>query len=236
VSIVEPYDHAAAGNAAAVVADFSSFTRPERIVVSWGDGGPVEDLIESGMTDYDPRGDAVTGLGAGTVYGIHEYAAAGRYAVTFTIKERGGSMDSATFFTDVTAPAPAPAAAEPDAGAHSADSAPPPAAVADAEPAATEAFGGRPQVTRVFANGQCLTTNTAFRTAAGADPTFGYPVPDGTNQLRPMPWVNGINSVSIRFDQDATGVVDQGDLALRGSAGAIAVSAFNYEPTTKTAT
>ena len=93
-----------------------------------------------------------------------------------------------------------------------------------------------PRVTQVFVNGQNLTNNAAFRGAAGMDQTFGYPVPDGTNQLRPLPWLNGINAVSLRFDTNVAGALDQGDLSVRGSGGPIAVTAFNYDPATKTGT
>ena len=91
-------------------------------------------------------------------------------------------------------------------------------------------------VTQVFVNGQNLTSNAAFRGAAGADQTFGFPVPDGVNQLRPVPWVNGVNAVSIRFSQDVTGSLAQGDLVVRGSAGPLTVSAFTYDAATRTGT
>jgi hypothetical protein len=91
-------------------------------------------------------------------------------------------------------------------------------------------------VTQVFADGQGLTANAAFRTASGAEVGFGYPIPGGAAQTRSLPWVSGINAVSIRFDQDVTGLLDQADLSVRGSAGTIATTGFTYDPTTKTGT
>ena len=92
------------------------------------------------------------------------------------------------------------------------------------------------QVTQVFVNGQNLTANAAFRGAGGMDQTFGYPVPAGPDQTRALPWLNGINAVSLRFSQDVTGQIDQGDLAVRGSGGNLAVSNFTYDAATRTAT
>jgi hypothetical protein len=91
-------------------------------------------------------------------------------------------------------------------------------------------------VTQVFVNGQGLTANAAFRTASGAEVGFGYPVPGGAAQTRSIPWVSGVNAVSIRFDQDMTGILDQADLSVRGSAGTIATTGYTYDPTTKTGT
>ena len=89
-------------------------------------------------------------------------------------------------------------------------------------------------VTQVFVNGQNLTSNAAFRGAGGIDQTYGYPVPDGTNQLRPIPWLNGINAVSIRFSQDVGPSLAQGDLVINGSLGPIATNGFNYDAATRT--
>jgi hypothetical protein len=97
------------------------------------------------------------------------------------------------------------------------------------------------EVTQVFVNGPNLTANTtqnaAWRGAAGADLTFGYPIPDGANQLRPIPWNAGVNKVSIQFDQDVSSVLDQGDLQVRASAGpAVTVTGFTYDAPTRTGT
>ena len=95
-------------------------------------------------------------------------------------------------------------------------------------------------ITAVFVNGPGLTGGTpsanqaAFRTMAGIDPTFGYPVPAGTNQLKSIPWINGINQVAIRFNQPVQ--VDQNDLVVRGSATATYTPTnFSYDPATNTA-
>ena len=93
------------------------------------------------------------------------------------------------------------------------------------------------QVTQVFVNGQNMTNNAAFRTAGGIDQTFGYPIPDGAGQLRPVPWLNGINAVSIRFSADVAGALDQADLSVRGTtAGPIATTGFTYDTATRTGT
>jgi hypothetical protein len=97
-----------------------------------------------------------------------------------------------------------------------------------------------PHVTKVFVNGPNLTANTtqnaAWRGAAGADLTFGYPIPDGANQLRPIPWNAGVNKVSIQFDQEVSSSLDQADLQVRGSGGVIATTAYSYDAPTKTGT
>ena len=97
------------------------------------------------------------------------------------------------------------------------------------------------RVTNVFVNGQGLTGQTsangvAFRNLAGIDNTYGYPVPAGTTQTRSIPWNNGINQVSIRFDADVTGKIDQGDLSIRGiNTPTYTASAFSYDAPTRTA-
>src|SRR5205814_4113802 len=93
---------------------------------------------------------------------------------------------------------------------------------------------GAARVTKVFVNGTNLANNAAWRGAAGADATFGYPVSDGPTQLRSIPWTPGVKKVSVQFDQDVASVLDQADLSVRGSAGPIGTTAFAYDPTTKT--
>src|SRR3712207_9361354 len=64
--------------------------------------------------------------------------------------------------------------------------------------------------------------------------TFGYPIPAGTDQLRSLPWVSGINAVSLRFAQNVAGAVDQGDLVVRGiNTPNHAVSGFSYDAATR---
>ena len=91
-------------------------------------------------------------------------------------------------------------------------------------------------VTKVFVNGPNLADNAAWRSAADADPAFGYPVPDGSGQLRSIPWNTGINQVSLRFSVDAASVLDQADLTVRGSGGTIATTGFTYDRATNTGT
>jgi hypothetical protein len=95
-------------------------------------------------------------------------------------------------------------------------------------------------VQQVFVNGTSLTANTtqnaAWRGASGADLTFGYPVPDGANQLRPIPWNAGVNKVSLRFTQDVASSLDQADLQVRGSGGVIPTTAYSYDAPTRTGT
>jgi hypothetical protein len=91
-------------------------------------------------------------------------------------------------------------------------------------------------VTNVFVNGPKLADNAAWHAAAGADAAFGYPIPDGFRQLRPLPWNTGINSVSIRFNVDAGFVLDGTALIVRGSAGPIATNGFAYDNATRTGT
>ena len=92
------------------------------------------------------------------------------------------------------------------------------------------------RVENVFVNGPNLATNAAWCAAAGADPVFGYPVPGGASQLRPIPWNGGIKQVSIRFNVDPRAVLDQADLAVSGSAGPVPTNAFSYDDATRTAT
>ncbi len=97
------------------------------------------------------------------------------------------------------------------------------------------------RVTQVFVNGQGITGQTtangiAFRNLAGVDNTFGYPVP-GPNQLKAIPWSNGINKISLRFDQDVASTLGQGDLVVRGvNTANYAISGFSYDAATKTGT
>jgi Dockerin type I domain len=105
-------------------------------------------------------------------------------------------------------------------------------------------FGNVPppsvHVTQVFVNGQGLTGQTsangvAFRTLAGVDNTYGYAVPAGANQLKSIPWSNGINSVAIRFDQDVASQLQQGDLVIRGvNTANYTITNFSYDPATHT--
>ena len=95
------------------------------------------------------------------------------------------------------------------------------------------------RVEQVFVNGQGLTGGTAvnqvaFRALAGVDNAYGYPVPAGANQVRSIPWYNGVNRVALRFNVPAE--IEQGDLVIRDAAGATrAVRAFAYDPATRTA-
>ena len=96
-------------------------------------------------------------------------------------------------------------------------------------------------VTQVFVNGPGLTTGSsanavAFRNLAGIDGTYGYPVPAGSNQIRSIPWISGVNEVAIRFNDDVSGQIDQGDLVVRGSATpTYATTSFRYDAPTRTA-
>jgi hypothetical protein len=98
-------------------------------------------------------------------------------------------------------------------------------------------------VSQVFVGGRDLnggTPNggaTAFRNAAGTAGNFGYPVPAGAAQSRSLPWINGVNQVAIRFDQDVSGQIDQNDLVVTGSSStySFAPGGFSYDPTTRTA-
>src|SRR6185436_3134419 len=97
------------------------------------------------------------------------------------------------------------------------------------------------KVTQVFVNGQGITGQTsangiAFRNLAGVDNTFGYPVP-GPNQLKSIPWSNGINKISIRFTQDVGATLSQDDLVVRGiNTATYPISGFTYDAATKTGT
>jgi len=98
------------------------------------------------------------------------------------------------------------------------------------------------RVTQVFVNGQGLTgqvsaNGVAFRNLAGIDNTFGYPIPTGANQLKSVPWVGGVNAVSLRFDADVASSLGQGDLVVRGvSTPTYTVTGFSYDAGTKTGT
>jgi ELWxxDGT repeat protein len=92
------------------------------------------------------------------------------------------------------------------------------------------------KVTQVFVNGPNLTNNNVWRVSAGADSAFGYPLADGAGQLRPIPWNNGINAVSIRFSTDVASSLSQADLSVRNSTGTLGTTGFAYDPATRTAT
>jgi hypothetical protein len=97
-------------------------------------------------------------------------------------------------------------------------------------------------VSQVFVNGPGITGQTsangvAFRTLAGIDATYGYPVPGGTNQTKSIPWSNGINKISLRFTQDVASQLQKDDLVVRGvNSATYAISDFSYDPGTKTGT
>ena len=96
------------------------------------------------------------------------------------------------------------------------------------------------RVTQVFVNAPGLTGQTsangvAFRAVAGIDNTYGYPVPAGTNQLKSIPWFNGVNQVALRFDTDVASTLQRSDLAVRGViTGSYPASGFAYDAATKT--
>ena len=98
-----------------------------------------------------------------------------------------------------------------------------------------------PRVTQVFVDGPGLRTSLAnnaqaFRTTAGIDLRFGYPVPAGVNQLRSIPWVGGVSSVAIRFDADVADEIRRADLTVRGIAAASHPTVeFFYDAATRTA-
>ena len=101
-------------------------------------------------------------------------------------------------------------------------------------------FGAR--VTQVFVNGPGLTGQTsasgvAFRTLAGIDNTYGYPVPGGANQTKSIPWNGGVKQVSLRFDRDVAATLGKDDLVMRGTfTPTYAISDFGYDPATRTGT
>jgi parallel beta-helix repeat protein len=82
-----------------------------------------------------------------------------------------------------------------------------------------------PRVTGVSVKGTSWTA--AFRrrlqeTGAGSD-EYGYSVPSGPGQTRPLPW-NNLNEITIGFTEAAD--VQQDDLVVRGTNGDLAVTAF----------
>src|SRR5438552_1465007 len=99
---------------------------------------------------------------------------------------------------------------------------------------------GPPEVNQAFVNGPGLTGQTtangvAFRTLAGIDNTYGYPVPAGANQTKSIPWNGGINQVALRFTADVASQLQQGDLVVRGvNTATYTITGFSYDPATKT--
>jgi hypothetical protein len=95
-------------------------------------------------------------------------------------------------------------------------------------------------VTQVFVNGPGLTgqasaNGIAFRTLAGVDSTYGYPVPGGANQLKSIPWSEGINKIAIRFGADVAASLQREDLVVKGlNTPTYATSGFTYDAATRT--
>ena len=92
-----------------------------------------------------------------------------------------------------------------------------------------------PQVLAVFVLSTSWSTSfrNYLRTVGAGEPDAGYAVPAGAEQLRVLPWV-GLNRVSVRFTQDVTPHL--ADLAVTGVNNATyAVSAYGYDPSTRTA-
>jgi hypothetical protein len=62
------------------------------------------------------------------------------------------------------------------------------------------------------------------------DALFGYPVPGAASQSRALPWLGGIDTISIRFSENVVGQINQSDLAILGSIRSYAFSGFRYDP------
>jgi hypothetical protein len=97
------------------------------------------------------------------------------------------------------------------------------------------------RVTYVFLNGPDVSGATstpdqaAFRARGGMDPTYGFAVLPAS-QAASFPWVRGVDQIGLRFDQSVQGLVEQGDLVVRGADGAARpFSGFAYDPVTRTA-
>jgi hypothetical protein len=106
----------------------------------------------------------------------------------------------------------------------------PPATITDGSVSVTQVFVNSPGLT-----GQTSANGVAFRNLAGIDDTYGYPVPDGANQLKSIPWNGGVNQFALRFSQDVGSTLEQDDLVVRGNnAPNYTISGFTYDPGTKT--
>jgi hypothetical protein len=113
-------------------------------------------------------------------------------------------------------------------------------AAAAALPDAVGPFAALARVTQVFVNGAGLTSQStangiAFRTLAGIDTTYGYPLPAGTAQTRPISWSGGVNKIAIRFDNNVASQLGQSDLVVHGiNTANYAVTGFTYDASTNT--
>ncbi len=88
-----------------------------------------------------------------------------------------------------------------------------------------------PQIDAVFANGTGW--DPLFRAEVG-DATFGYQIPDGSNQLDILPWVD-IDEISIRFTEQVD--IQLVDLTLQSiDPITVAPGGFSYDLATDTAT
>jgi len=93
-----------------------------------------------------------------------------------------------------------------------------------------------PKVTNVYVSGSGWTTN--FKNYLGShalgDPTYGYNIAGGVNQLKDLPWTN-LNQISIKFDSDVN--VTQNSLVIHGvNTPVIATNGFSYDSTNHVAT
>src|SRR5207247_378861 len=97
-----------------------------------------------------------------------------------------------------------------------------------------ESMSSGPTVQAVFVDSSAWVSSFRSYLASHSLGDSGYKVPDGTNQLKDLPWLN-LNQVKVRFSENVT--VAQNDLLLAGArTPSYVTSAFAYDATTFTAT
>jgi len=186
------------------------------------DGDNITDDTTPTFDGLAPEASSVTLVSNGRPIGTGTVAGDGSYTATVNPALVGGTYNVLVAATDL-------------AGNSGLPSAPLSVRITGTEPLVAT-------VTQVFVNGAGLTGQTsangvAFRNLAGIDNTFGYPVPAGANQLKSIPWSNGVNKIALRFSTDVAAVLQQNDLAVRGvSTATYAISGFSYDAATKTGT
>jgi PKD repeat protein len=83
----------------ATVTDVDAFD-VEQVTVNWGDGSPVEELLDGSDVD------GLAGFGAQDLEATHQYEAAGNWTVTLTVQDDGATLVDDTVDISTNGPAP----------------------------------------------------------------------------------------------------------------------------------
>src|SRR5437867_2745059 len=217
-NIVTPFETAVEFQQVGVVFDFEAHERPVQATIDLGNGAAPQDLL----LDFDASSRS------GTAYAALGYARPGDYTVTLKLVGADGWTSSQSF--------PVTASTRPDEPITEGQSS---AAPSEFSPDFGGTFGAEsmsagPTVQAVFVDSTAWVSSFRSYLASHSLGDSGYKVPDGTNQLKDLSWLN-LNQLKVRFSENVT--VIQSDLLLAGArTPSYVTSAFAYDAATSTAT